>query len=405
MLSENAHMTADQREIAPAVAERIRRAIPSDLSVLPGSLPVVSFGDPNRAVAATLSLNPSWREFESSDGTWLGGSQRRLASLISLRASDPRELDDEQVATVLAESDSYFHGSNWYRGWFHWLESMLKASGAGSYFDDTACHLDLVQWATKPAQGELPTHVWRRLVEEDRGFLRWQLANSNVRVLLLNGASVVQWVEEAGLVNVFEFDVLPYHARTGGAKLCVCRANADGVVVLGWNRPLAGALSGDGRVKLSSWLADALRASRLEVDALQLEPQARQEATVFELENGYVPIGTAVLSAGELELVLAHWLAESSRPTVGDLGSFGGSPVITVRQGADAFVLNRDTKRAAVHTFLAAAREAGGADHLPWRVTANARGTVNRVTYRTDDAPTPGWYAYAHGASAPRNLR
>src|SRR5437763_15776402 len=26
-----------------------------------------------RAVAATLSLNPSWREFESPDGTWLSG--------------------------------------------------------------------------------------------------------------------------------------------------------------------------------------------------------------------------------------------------------------------------------------------------------------------------------------------
>jgi hypothetical protein len=134
---------------------------------------VVSFGDPNRASAATLSLNPSWREFESPDGAWLSGSQRRLASLISLGASDPRELDDEQVAMVLAESDGYFHGPNWYRGWFHWLESILNASGAGSYFDGTACHLDLVQWATKPAQGDLPTHVWRRLVEEDRDFLRW----------------------------------------------------------------------------------------------------------------------------------------------------------------------------------------------------------------------------------------
>src|SRR5919198_398353 len=186
------------------------RSIKPDLSVLPGSMPVVSFGDPNGALAATLSLNPSWREFESPDGTWLSGSRRRLASLISLGASDPRQLDDEQVATVVAESDSYFHGPNWYRGWFHWLESLLNTSGAGSYFDGTACHLDLVQWATKPAQGELPTDVWRRLVEEDRDFLRRQLANTNVHVLILNGASVEQWVQEAGLVDEFEPDVIPY---------------------------------------------------------------------------------------------------------------------------------------------------------------------------------------------------
>jgi hypothetical protein len=135
----------------------------------------------------------------------------------------PRELDDEQVATVVAESHSYFHGPNWYRGWFHWLESLLNASGTGSYFDGTVCHLDLVQWATKPAQGELPTDVWRRLVEEDRDFLRWQLANTNVRVLLLNGAAAVQWLEEAGLVDEFEAGLIPYSTRQA-LFLCPRRA-------------------------------------------------------------------------------------------------------------------------------------------------------------------------------------
>src|SRR5581483_5257363 len=117
------------------------------------------------------------------------------------------------VAAVVAEAYNYFRGPNWYRGWFHWLESMLRTSGAGSYFDGTACHLDLVQWATKPAQGELGKHVWRRLVDQDRDFLRWQLSNSNVRVLLLNGASVMQWLREASLVDAFEEEVIPYEAR------------------------------------------------------------------------------------------------------------------------------------------------------------------------------------------------
>lgn len=398
-------MNLANREIASSVAERIRRPIPSGLSVLPASLPVVSFGDPDGATVATLSLNPSWREFQSPNGVWLDGSRRRLASLISLGASDPRELDDEQVVTVVAESDSYFRGPNWYRGWFHWLESMLNASGAGSYFDGTACHLDLVQWATKPAQGELPAGVWRRLVEEDREFLRWQLANTNVRVLLLNGASVAQWLQQAGLVEAFDEEVIPYEARNGGGKLRVYRANADGVLVFGWNRPLAGALSADGRLKLNSRLADVLQASRIGVDELRSDTPARQEATVVEFENGYVPVGTVVQSASELERVLAHWLAESNRPTVGHVGRFGGSPVITTRLAADEFVLNRDTKRAAVRTFLVAAREAGGAEKLPWRVTMNARGAANRVTYRSDDAPTPGWYAYVRGVAEPRELR
>ena len=78
--------------------------------------------------------------------------------------------------------------------------------------------------------------------------------------------------------------------------------------------------------------------------------------------------------------------------------------MITVRLGADEFVLNRDTTRDAVRTFLAGAGQAGGADRLPWRVTRNARGAVNRVTYRADDAPTPGWYTYVRGTSEPREL-
>ncbi len=124
----------------------------------------------------------------------------------------------------------------------------------------------------------------------------------------------------------------------------------------------------------------------------------------FELVDGFVPDGTVVSGVLELQRVLAHWAEESEQPTVGDVGTFGGSPVITVRMGADEFVLNRDTKRAAVQAFLSAVALAGGADNLHWHVTTNARGAVNRVSYRSDDAATPGWYAYVPGVSEPRDL-
>jgi hypothetical protein len=73
--------------------------------------------------------------------------------------------------------------------------------------------------------------------------------------------------------------------------------------------------------------------------------------------------------------------------------------------GADEFVLNRDTKRAAVRTFLAAAAHAGGADNLSWHVTTNSKGSINRVSYRPDEEATPGWYAYVRKPSSePREL-
>jgi hypothetical protein len=69
-------------------------------------------------------------------------------------------------------------------------------------------------------------------------------------------------------------------------------------------------------------------------------------------------------------------------------------------------VLNRDTKRAAVEAFLEEAAAAGGAANLRWHITANRRGPINRVSYRRDNAATPGWYAYLRDTIAEsRELR
>jgi hypothetical protein len=175
------------------------------------------------------------------------------------------------------------------------------------------------------------------------------------------------------------------------------------VLFLGWNKVVAGALAADGRRQLTSWLAQGLRrGAEGEPVAGGLEDDGSAE---IQLVRGFVPTGTEVQGGPALERLLAQWVKNSNRSTVGDVESYGGSAVITVTIGADQFVLNRDTKRAAVHAFLAAATQAGGAGNLPWHITANRNGTVNRVSYRPDDQETPGWYAYVRrAASEPRDL-
>ena len=392
----------------PIVAERIRRPIPAGSSVLGGSLPVVSFGDPDWAQVATLSLNPSYLEFQSPAGSWLLGADRRLASLTSIGVSDPRDLDDAQIAQVIAESNRYFYGPNWYRGWFHWLESLLTSSGAGSYFDGSACHLDLVQWATKPVQGQLPRAVWDRLVDDDRTFLHWQLRTSNVGTVLVNGATAVAALTQAGLVDRFDDDVIEYSSAAGGGRLRVFRGVSDGVLFLGWNKVLAGAIAKDGRRRLTTWIETSLRGevSNGSTDPPIDLPTKREAAPMNgDVVDGSVRAGTTVDSVDELQRLLSNWLRSSTEATVGEVGAFGGSPLITVCIGAETFVLNRDTNRAAVETFLEAAARSGGASRLDWHVTENSRGRVNRVSYRSDDEPTPGWYAYVHPSEpAPRRL-
>jgi hypothetical protein len=128
-------------------------------------------------------------------------------------------------------------------------------------------------------------------------------------------------------------------------------------------------------------------------------------ATALDLEQGFVPVGTRVGGLAELEDLLSRWYGRSQQATVGAVGAFGGSPVIIVSAPSGEFVLNRDTKRAAVEAFLSASRRAGGAANLSWRVTANNRGTINRVSYLRDDSATPGWYAYLRKpATKPRDL-
>lgn len=380
-----------QLVIQPEVEARIRRAIPDGAGVLPGSLPVVSFGDPGTAAVATVSLNPSSREFLTRAGEWLPDGKRRLASLHSLDAKAPGELDPGQVRQVVAESYGYFRGGNWYRPWFGWLERLLTRSEVGSYLEGSACHLDLVQWATVPAQGRLPAETWQRLVAEDREFLRWQLAHANVSVVLVNGASVIDGLLAAGLTSGLAEDRLEYPAKEGTGYLRVFQGASDGVRFLGWNRPLAAALPGPARDVLAGWVAAALRNPAGAPASWRAARAAGGPGP-----DGFIPPGTTVTSADELEDLLRRWLEASRQPTIGDVGRFGGSPLIKVTAGGREFVLNRDTKRSAVANFIDAAARAGGAGTLPWRLAPNARGNRNRMSYLPDDSPTPGWYAYAH---------
>lgn len=240
--------------VPPEIADRIRRPMPPGLGVLPSSLPVTAFGDVSAADVATISLNPSWLEFQSPMGAWLEGDKRRLASLVSLGADDPRDLDDDQVARVLDDSNAYFRGSHPYTGSFHWLDALLRSSGAGSYRNGNACHLDLVQWATKPVQRALPPATWQELVEADRDFLSWQLRHVDLKAVLVNGASVVRALADAKLVDRWSPGELEYEDGAEPGELRVFQASSAGIVFLGWNMPLGGPIPAADRAALSQWI-------------------------------------------------------------------------------------------------------------------------------------------------------
>lgn len=123
--------------------------------MIPLATPVIAFGDPRTARVATIGINPSAREFVEN-GRLLAGSARRLATLPSLGAERLDELTDAQAEEVLQECASYF-SRNPYRQWFDQLDGLIGVACDASYYAGSACHLDLVPWATDPVWGRV-TH-------------------------------------------------------------------------------------------------------------------------------------------------------------------------------------------------------------------------------------------------------
>ncbi len=186
------------------IERRIRQPVPRNSQIVAGSSPVVAFGDARRAEVATLGLNPSKLEFLDQSGAELRAADRRLATYTSLGTSDLGNASLSVIAQVLSDCASYFQ-RNPYRRWFDQLEPILQRFNA-SYYDGSACHLDIVQWATDPTWSGLPKETRNGLMETDVRFLLEQLKNENIRLLLLNGAGVINEFQTRTNIDLIEVD-------------------------------------------------------------------------------------------------------------------------------------------------------------------------------------------------------
>lgn len=251
-------MTADLTsvEVEGHLVERLRRT-PSPSSV-PGSLPVLFFGDIHKARAATVGLNPSTLEYVDNEGQELTGAERRLETLSSLGASSRRSLTVKQARRAIDQMRSYFHG-NVYTGWFapHWR----VLQGAGHDYGHDAAHLDLVQEATDPTWSKLANAnpgEHDALRTQDMPFLRWLIETFPLHLLLADGKTALNELTELtgadlellGTLGTREVEVYTGTGRLPGRE----------ALVGGWNRPLAFAgLTREEDYRLGKMIANALR--------------------------------------------------------------------------------------------------------------------------------------------------
>jgi hypothetical protein len=379
--------------LADHVVAMVRRLPPSGAPVVPGSTPVVAFGDPSSAEVATLGINPSRVEF-IGHGSLMSGGRRRLATLDSLAATSLEQLSDAQIGAVMAECASYFR-RNPYRVWFDPLDAILRAATGTSFCDGTACHLDLVQWATDPVWGRITDIAVRAaLLGDGVPHLRSQLAQDNVRLVLLNGRQVVTQASVSGLAPLAEAGRI----EVGHIRCRLFTAEAGGVRWVGWSTNLQSSwgVSAGFKAELATWVKTAVSgptsatAHRASYGGADLD------------RRGHLPRGMRIAGKPNLVTTLADWLARSSAPTIGDVGAFGGRAWLYVDVDGHEVALNADTKRAAVETFV---HDGALEPARAWSVVVNTRGRANKVLPNPAGDLLPGWYAYlTHPLPGPARL-
>jgi hypothetical protein len=168
----------------------------SGTEVIRWGCPVPSFGDLANSRVATLGLNPSNREFVDQGGKELEGQLRRFHTLNSLGLRSWEQVDARHLTMILESCRSYFLG-NPYDTWFKRLDQVVSSAGASFYdVSRAACHLDLIPYATSRKWTELTPRQRSSLLEVTADTLGLLLRDSPVRILLLNGQSVVSKFQE-----------------------------------------------------------------------------------------------------------------------------------------------------------------------------------------------------------------
>ena len=206
----------------------------SDCHVLEWGCPVPFFGDVSTARVATVGINPSNREFVDSSGFELQGDAQRLPTLSSLDADSWSQVDAVGVRTIVGACRDYFLG-NPYDRWFGVLERVLGRIPSSFYGQDSsACHFDLVPFATAKKWGELQSLDRDVLLEASAASFGGLLADSPVSLLLLNGRSVVNEFQSMADVSLEETLMPSWDLPRSNS------ANVPGIAYSGWVSTIGG---------------------------------------------------------------------------------------------------------------------------------------------------------------------
>lgn len=242
-------------EIEERVIVRAMAPFPLIPQLVAGSTPVVSFGYPKSAKVATLGINPSSNEFlvGNGDKNPLAGQNKRLVDAEVLGNLKITSLDRQQALKVIQGCFSYFENNPY--EWFDALQEYALNPVGASFKNGTACHLDLVQWATDPVwqDPKMPKEIKSLLLNDDKDFLEYQLTHYNFSHVFLNGSTVLNQVEKLNLVRLEKVGEVRFNQS--GTKSKIVTGQLGSKRFIGWGINVGyGASYKPGLEDLAQWL-------------------------------------------------------------------------------------------------------------------------------------------------------
>lgn len=262
-------------EFAPgfvhSLIELMRNSALRSAPVIHWSSPVPVFGDLRTALIASVGINPSNREFTDTEGRELCDDSRRFHTLKSLRLKSWSSATPSDALEIWRSCCDYFQNSP-YMAWFGQLEQLFAATRA-SYRNGGACHLDLVPYATSRKWTELTRSERDALTQAASPLLGEIMAASYVKVVILNGHSVVEHFERSAetrlrIERIKDWDLprlggrcVPGKSYYGHISKYAGVALRQRIIVLGYNHNIQSSfgVSATVRSAIASWITRILR--------------------------------------------------------------------------------------------------------------------------------------------------
>jgi hypothetical protein len=223
----NKKESAAQQQLKEFLLDKISEPLPTTAKIVEGSIPIVFFGNVEKAEIATLSLNPSNIEFEHN-------GVRRCVDRKYLKVSDSQKLTKEQAESVY-QSLLLFFQVNPYKTWFNPMNKLFQSKGY-EYYNDKIVHLDISPWATSNKWNKLSRAEKESII--DTSIIEKVIKLRGIEKLFINGKTAFNVF--CAKLNLKTTDIqrstFIYTTQNGNNRsFIIYETEIFGCKVVGWN--------------------------------------------------------------------------------------------------------------------------------------------------------------------------